>query len=314
MRGHVEAGDAETLVMRRRYRASIEDVWDACTDPRRLAKFFMKPVGDFNVDGKFEFEGNAHGEVLRCEPPELLRFSWIYGSSDRDEVEIRLSPEGAETTVLELEHASTTKLADSLLNDPETGMWGRGTGWELGLIAMEAHLCGEFPDFDLASLDEDSPEFAEAAELADRVGEAWAKVLDASEFRPRKQANAGQGSRTEALLANHLRGRSAEAVALFDRFVELVERAGSFTFVVSPTTVGFKGSRRAFAGVQIKDDMLKIFLDLRFELRDARVRGVKPHSGSLYAHEFLVAEPGELGDEFAAWVDEAFEVGEGIGS
>ena len=31
----IAAGEARTALMRRRYDAPIEDVWDACTDPER---------------------------------------------------------------------------------------------------------------------------------------------------------------------------------------------------------------------------------------------------------------------------------------
>jgi hypothetical protein len=37
-RRQIAAGEARTALLRRRYDAPIEDVWDACTDPVRVAR------------------------------------------------------------------------------------------------------------------------------------------------------------------------------------------------------------------------------------------------------------------------------------
>lgn len=127
------AGELQTILMRRCYGAAIADVWDACSDPERLGRFFMTPTGDLRVGGTFAFEGNASGEILRCEPPRLLTVTWVYGQPTGDRVELRLSPGQDGGTVLELEHASPGPLTDLLLNDPATGRWGLGAGWEDGV-------------------------------------------------------------------------------------------------------------------------------------------------------------------------------------
>ena len=66
------AGEARTALMRRRYEAPIEDVWDACTAPDRISRWFIKPTGDLRAGGTYQLEGNAGSEILRCEPPRLL--------------------------------------------------------------------------------------------------------------------------------------------------------------------------------------------------------------------------------------------------
>jgi uncharacterized protein YndB with AHSA1/START domain len=81
-------------VLRRTYDAPIEDVWDACSDPDRLKRWFSPVSGDLRLGGRFQIEGNAGGEVLRCEPPRLLAVSWVYGDHPADEVELRLAPAG----------------------------------------------------------------------------------------------------------------------------------------------------------------------------------------------------------------------------
>ncbi|APU15137.1 MULTISPECIES: SRPBCC family protein [Actinoalloteichus] len=178
-----DTATGEALTMRRRYAAHVSDVWDACTDPDRLARFFMRPDGDLRVGGRFSFPGNAHGEILRCEPPWLLVVSWIYGVPGGEQVELRLSPDEDGGTLLELRHSAPDGLLDRVVNDPDSGAWGIGAGWELGLIALEASLREELPGLESASV-QDSPEFAAVAELAERVSAAWAAALTAAGVDP----------------------------------------------------------------------------------------------------------------------------------
>jgi len=137
--GRVPAGEARTVLIRRTYPAPVEDVWDAITDPQRISRWFAPVTGDFQLGGKYQIEGNAGGEILRCEPPRLLKVSWIFGDAEpgSSEVEVRLSAADG-GTLFELEHSATV--------DP--GMWGQfgpgavGVGWDLGLLGLSLHLTG----------------------------------------------------------------------------------------------------------------------------------------------------------------------------
>jgi uncharacterized protein YndB with AHSA1/START domain len=80
--GRVPTGEARTVLVRRTYPAPIEDVWDAITDASRISRWFLPVTGDFRLGGKYQLEGNAGGEILRCEPPRLLKVSWIYGDAE----------------------------------------------------------------------------------------------------------------------------------------------------------------------------------------------------------------------------------------
>jgi hypothetical protein len=57
-------------VLRRTYDAPIEDVWDACSDPDRLKRWFSPVSGDLRLGGRFQIEGNAALE----QSPEVRRF------------------------------------------------------------------------------------------------------------------------------------------------------------------------------------------------------------------------------------------------
>ena len=86
-------GDQDRAVrLRRRYDAPVEDVWDACTSPDRIGRWFLPVTGDFRPGGRYQLEGNAGGEIRRCEPPRLLRVTWVFGEAPPSEVEVRLSP------------------------------------------------------------------------------------------------------------------------------------------------------------------------------------------------------------------------------
>jgi hypothetical protein len=57
----------KTLLIRRTYDATPEDVWDALTDPERIVRWFLPIKGDLRIGGRFSLEGNAGGEILRCD-------------------------------------------------------------------------------------------------------------------------------------------------------------------------------------------------------------------------------------------------------
>jgi uncharacterized protein YndB with AHSA1/START domain len=177
-RRRIAAGEARTAVLRRRYDAPIEDVWGACTEPDRINRWFLPVTGDLRIGGSFSLEGNASGEILRCEPPHLLAVTWAYADRPVDEVELRLSAGTGGGTVLELEHATVStqvELDGQLL----AVIPGVGSGWELPLTySLPRYLRGELPDAPASEWYEPTPEHME---LAERSAEAWAALVAASE-------------------------------------------------------------------------------------------------------------------------------------
>jgi uncharacterized protein YndB with AHSA1/START domain len=175
------AGRVRSLLLRREYDAAITDVWDAITDPERLRRWFLPVTGDLREGGTFQLKDNAGGEIRRCAAPTLLAVTWAYGDAPASDVEIRLI-ETAGVTTLELHHAPVAETIDfggrdidPVLNDAETGIWGLGAGWELGVIGLGMYLNGEFPA-DAAAV-EMPPEMLEAA---NRISAEWSEVVAAS--------------------------------------------------------------------------------------------------------------------------------------
>jgi hypothetical protein len=110
---------------------------------------------------------------------------------------------------------------------------------------------------------------------------------------------------------DHLRGKPEGSVALYHSFVRLVAACGPFTYAVAKTTITFKGSRRGFAGARPTARGLVGYLDLQRQVDDPRVRNAAPYTRRLFVHHFQISGPGELDDEFAGWVREAYDVGQG---
>ena len=136
----IAAGDARSLLLRRTLDAPIEDVWDALTNPERIGRWFLPVTGDYRVGGRFQFEGNAGGQIVACERPHLLHVTWGYsemgGDAAASDLEVRLSMAGDEATILELEH--TAMVPDEMWS--EYGPGAVGVGWDLTIVALAEHL------------------------------------------------------------------------------------------------------------------------------------------------------------------------------
>lgn len=48
------------------YRTGVDDLWDACTAPERLARWFTPVSGDLRLGGRYQIEGNASGTIETC--------------------------------------------------------------------------------------------------------------------------------------------------------------------------------------------------------------------------------------------------------
>jgi uncharacterized protein YndB with AHSA1/START domain len=141
--GRIAAGEGRTVRLRRTYDAPVDDVWDALTNPERISRWFLPISGDFRVGGRYQFEGNAGGEIVSCERPHRIRVTWAYGEdvapADVSELEVRLTSAGDESTTLELEH--TAVVPEDRWD--EYGPGAVGVGWDGGLLGLSLHLRGE---------------------------------------------------------------------------------------------------------------------------------------------------------------------------
>jgi uncharacterized protein YndB with AHSA1/START domain len=195
------AGEAKVVRMARTYRTDADDLWEAITTPERIARWFLPVTGDLRLGGTYQLEGNAGGEIRVCDPPAHLRLTWIFGDAPAESsfVDVHLSPDG-DGTRLELVHTAVVP--------PE--MWDRfgpgavGTGWDLGLVALAAHLAGE----DLgAHLDLETDPAIRAAYTAS--SDAWGEASRAAGIEP--DVVAGWVAATTAFYVPPLDGDDADA-------------------------------------------------------------------------------------------------------
>ena len=131
----LEAGEARTVIISQTYGAEVDDVWDACTNPERLPRWFLPVSGSLELGGSYQLEGNAGGTVERCDPPNGFAATWEYGG-EVSWIELRLSAEPNGGTRFELEHISH-------VDDErwaEFGPGAVGVGWDLALIGLATHL------------------------------------------------------------------------------------------------------------------------------------------------------------------------------
>jgi uncharacterized protein YndB with AHSA1/START domain len=138
----IPAGEARVAIFRRTYDAPAEDVWDACTDPARLSRWYVPVTGDLRLRGTFSQAGMGSGEIVACEAPRFLKLSLGGGA---DEIELRLSQGEGGGTVLELRHATTFDQHE-IGGQMYDAIYCMGGGYYPRLQALDRHLRGDLPD------------------------------------------------------------------------------------------------------------------------------------------------------------------------
>jgi uncharacterized protein YndB with AHSA1/START domain len=131
----LEAGEARVITVSRSYATTPDDLWDACTNAERIPRWFLPVSGDLRLGGRYQFEGNAGGTIERCDPPRSVDATWEFGG-DVSWVQLRLVPESADRTRLELEHVAH-------VDDERWAQLGPGAvgvGWDGGFFGLGQHL------------------------------------------------------------------------------------------------------------------------------------------------------------------------------
>ncbi len=162
----VDRGATKVVILARSYATTVEDVWQACTDPARLARWFEPVAGDLRLGGRYRLEGSGTtGTVEHCDPPGHLRVTWEWEGSVSH----------LEVTVAERDGVAELRLEHVMAHDEHWDSYGpgaTGVGWDLSLLALALHLAGdaraepaEFERFTTTP---------EGTGLVRRAGSAWA--------------------------------------------------------------------------------------------------------------------------------------------
>jgi uncharacterized protein YndB with AHSA1/START domain len=138
------SGEARVAVMTRTYPTSVEDLWDACTNPERLARWYTIVTGDLVLGGTFHQELMGSGAISECDAPHHLRLT--LGNEGQDEILVTIS-EGSEpgTAQLEVQHATTFDTHE-IGGQMYDAIYCMGGGYYPRLRALDLHLRGELPD------------------------------------------------------------------------------------------------------------------------------------------------------------------------
>ena len=125
---------AGAVTLARRYSTTVEDLWDAATNPERIPRWFLPIGGDLEPGGRFQLEGNAGGVITACERRSRLALTWEFGE-DVSWVDARFSDDGMGRSRLALTHT-----AHRSEHWDEYGPGATGVGWELGLLGLSLYL------------------------------------------------------------------------------------------------------------------------------------------------------------------------------
>lgn len=162
----------------RSFETTVEELWNAITDPERLARWFGRVGGDFRLGGRFQIEHNAEGTIERCDAPEALDLTWEFaGTMSWVQARVAPAPAGARLTIA---HPVEGPAAEHF---KQFGPAAGGVGWDLALEGLRMHLAGQIAPVE--------PEAAQAWMGSEEgkafirgSGEAWCEAHIASGADP----------------------------------------------------------------------------------------------------------------------------------
>jgi uncharacterized protein YndB with AHSA1/START domain len=108
------------------YDTDIDDLWESCTTPERLARWIAQVSGDLRVDATvqvvFTSTWNGAARIEICEPPRHLLLTTEPGTDDEGELEAWLTTEGSRTRLVVEERGL-----------PVDKLYYYGAGWQAHL-------------------------------------------------------------------------------------------------------------------------------------------------------------------------------------
>ncbi len=120
------------------YDTDIDDLWSACTDPSRLARWIGEVKGDLRIGGRvrvrFTSSYEGPGRVDVCEQPTRLSVTLDPGTDDQAVIDVRLTVDGQRTRLVIEERGL-----------PFDDLDGYGAGWQAHIEDLGAYLAGREP-------------------------------------------------------------------------------------------------------------------------------------------------------------------------
>lgn len=118
------------------YDTGIADLWSACTEPERLARWIGEISGDLGVGGaiqvSFVSSWTGPGRVDACEAPHHLLLTMLPGTDEEGQIEAWLSEEDGHTRLVVEERGL-----------PLDRMYFHGAGWQAHIEDLGRSLVGD---------------------------------------------------------------------------------------------------------------------------------------------------------------------------
>jgi hypothetical protein len=106
-----------------------------------------------------------------------------------------------------------------------------------------------------------------------------------------------------------LKGKSDDAVKLFEHFSQAISDCGPVKLAPAKTRIGFQ-VRMIFAAVnKLNDQGLEAHVVLARRLNSPRFKRIDTMSTKCYVHHFKIASVNEIDEEVREWLREAYLVG-----
>lgn len=117
------------------YDTDIDDLWQACTTPDRLARWIGEVSGDLRVGGAIHASWTSTwtgpGRIEQCEPPRHLLLTMEPGTDAETQIEAWLNEEGPKIRLVVEERGL-----------PLTHLHFYGSGWQAHLEDLGRSLVG----------------------------------------------------------------------------------------------------------------------------------------------------------------------------
>lgn len=118
------------------YDTGIDDLWEACTRPERLARWIAEVSGDLHAGGSirasFTSTWTGPGRIEICDAPRHLLLTMEPGSEDETQLEAWLTEEGEKARLVVEERGL-----------PLDRMYFHGAGWQAHLEDLRRSLAGD---------------------------------------------------------------------------------------------------------------------------------------------------------------------------
>lgn len=110
-------------------------------------------------------------------------------------------------------------------------------------------------------------------------------------------------------LASHFKGKSADVRTIFAELVRIARKNGPVTVLAEKTRIAFH-ARMSFAAFVIRKNWIDGHVVLARRLENARFRRIETYSPRNHLHAFRLETIPEVDSDVAAWLAEAYQVGQ----